>query len=119
MDARRSRWLLMELASPSEGNRRAAEKWYTGERFRNVTATGLATMTLSNPTFTGCTDNVGGTDTVTTNSTNGHWTARLIDTLNDETAEALHVSRDTVKRDWKMAKLWLLRELRGVEPDDV
>ncbi len=36
----------------------------------------------------------------------------------DETAEALHVSRDTVKRDWKMAKLWLLRELRGVERDD-
>ena len=31
----------------------------------------------------------------------------------DETAEALHISRDTVKRDWKMAKLWLLRELRG------
>jgi RNA polymerase sigma factor (TIGR02999 family) len=37
----------------------------------------------------------------------------------EETAEALHVSRDTVKRDWKMAKLWLLRELRGVEHDDV
>jgi len=36
----------------------------------------------------------------------------------EETAEALHVSRDTVKRDWKMAKLWLLRELRGVQPDD-
>jgi len=36
----------------------------------------------------------------------------------DETAEALHVSRDTVKRDWKMAKLWLLRELRGVTRDD-
>jgi RNA polymerase sigma factor (TIGR02999 family) len=33
----------------------------------------------------------------------------------DETAEALHVSRDTVKRDWKMAKLWLLRELGGAE----
>jgi RNA polymerase sigma-70 factor, ECF subfamily len=33
----------------------------------------------------------------------------------DETAEALQVSRDTVKRDWKMAKLWLLRELRGGE----
>ena len=31
----------------------------------------------------------------------------------DETAEALQVSRDTVKRDWKIAKLWLLRELRG------
>jgi RNA polymerase sigma-70 factor (ECF subfamily) len=37
----------------------------------------------------------------------------------DETAEALHVSRDTVKRDWRMAKLWLLRELGGVERDDV
>lgn len=32
----------------------------------------------------------------------------------EETAEALSVSRDTVMRDWKMAKLWLLRELRGV-----
>jgi RNA polymerase sigma-70 factor (ECF subfamily) len=31
----------------------------------------------------------------------------------DETAAALQVSRDTVKRDWNMAKLWLLRELRG------
>jgi RNA polymerase sigma factor (TIGR02999 family) len=31
----------------------------------------------------------------------------------EETAEALQVSRDTVKRDWKMAKLWLLRELDG------
>ena len=31
----------------------------------------------------------------------------------EETAEALQISRDTVKRDWKMAKLWLLRELRG------
>ena len=36
----------------------------------------------------------------------------------EETAEALHVSRDTVRRDWRMAKLWLLRELRGVERDD-
>ena len=36
----------------------------------------------------------------------------------EETAEALHVSRDTVKRDWKMAKLWLLRELRGGERND-
>jgi len=31
----------------------------------------------------------------------------------DETAEALHVSSDTVKRDWRLAKLWLLRELEG------
>src|SRR5262249_13801421 len=36
----------------------------------------------------------------------------------EETAEALHVSRDTVKRDWKMAKLWLLRELGSVERSD-
>jgi len=31
----------------------------------------------------------------------------------EETAEALHVSIETVKRDWRYAKLWLLRELRG------
>jgi RNA polymerase sigma factor (TIGR02999 family) len=31
----------------------------------------------------------------------------------DETAEALHVSRDTVKRDWRFAKLWPLRDLTG------
>lgn len=30
----------------------------------------------------------------------------------DETAEALQVSRETVKRDWKVARLWLLRELQ-------
>jgi RNA polymerase sigma factor (TIGR02999 family) len=36
----------------------------------------------------------------------------------EETAEALHVSRDTVKRDWRMAKLWLLREMGGVARDD-
>jgi RNA polymerase sigma-70 factor (ECF subfamily) len=28
-----------------------------------------------------------------------------------ETAEALHVSPETVMRDWKLAKVWLLREL--------
>jgi RNA polymerase sigma factor (sigma-70 family) len=31
----------------------------------------------------------------------------------EETAEVLHVSADTVKRDWRLAKLWLLRELQG------
>jgi RNA polymerase sigma factor (TIGR02999 family) len=31
----------------------------------------------------------------------------------EETAEALHVSADTVKRDWRLAKLWLLREMNG------
>lgn len=31
----------------------------------------------------------------------------------EETAEVLHVSSETVKRDWRLAKLWLLRELNG------
>jgi RNA polymerase sigma factor (TIGR02999 family) len=35
----------------------------------------------------------------------------------EETAEALHVSTDTVMRDWKLAKVWLLRELRGAGHD--
>jgi RNA polymerase sigma factor (TIGR02999 family) len=34
----------------------------------------------------------------------------------EETAEVLGVSPDTVKRDWRLAKLWLLRELAGGEP---
>ena len=29
-----------------------------------------------------------------------------------ETAEALHVSADTVMRDWRLAKVWLVRELK-------
>jgi len=29
----------------------------------------------------------------------------------EETAEALHISPDTVMRDWKFAKSWLLREM--------
>jgi RNA polymerase sigma factor (sigma-70 family) len=29
----------------------------------------------------------------------------------EETAEVLRVSPETAKRDWKMAKAWLLREL--------
>ena len=32
-----------------------------------------------------------------------------------ESAEVLKVSSDTVMRDWKMAKVWLLRELSGGE----
>ena len=31
----------------------------------------------------------------------------------EETAAVLHVSTDTIKRDWRLAKLWLLRELEG------
>ncbi len=34
-----------------------------------------------------------------------------------ETAAVLNVSADTVMRDWKLAKVWLLRELRG-DPRD-
>ena len=34
----------------------------------------------------------------------------------EETADVLHVSTDTVKRDWRLAKLWLLRELDGEGP---
>ena len=33
-----------------------------------------------------------------------------------ETAEVLKVSTDTVMRDWKLAKVWLLRDLRGGTP---
>jgi DNA-directed RNA polymerase specialized sigma24 family protein len=31
----------------------------------------------------------------------------------EETAVALHVSAVTVMRDWRFAKLWLLREMSG------
>ncbi|MGA2851210.1 MAG: sigma-70 family RNA polymerase sigma factor [Terracidiphilus sp.] len=31
----------------------------------------------------------------------------------DETAEALHISAETVMRDWTVARAWLLRELDG------
>jgi RNA polymerase sigma factor (TIGR02999 family) len=31
----------------------------------------------------------------------------------DETAEALHISPETVLRDWRLAKVWLLREVSG------
>lgn len=34
----------------------------------------------------------------------------------EETADVLQVSTDTVKRDWRLAKLWLLRELEGERP---
>jgi RNA polymerase sigma factor (TIGR02999 family) len=37
---------------------------------------------------------------------------KFFDGLNvEETAEVLRVSSDTVMRDWKLAKIWLLREL--------
>jgi RNA polymerase sigma-70 factor (ECF subfamily) len=33
----------------------------------------------------------------------------------EETAEVLKVSPDSVKRDWRLAKAWLMRELSGAE----
>jgi RNA polymerase sigma factor (TIGR02999 family) len=36
----------------------------------------------------------------------------------EETAEVLKVSPETVMRDWKMAKLWLLREISGKKHHD-
>ena len=35
----------------------------------------------------------------------------------DETAEVLKVSPDTVKRDWKLARVWLLEEMTGERGD--
>jgi len=36
----------------------------------------------------------------------------------EEAAEVLKVSPDTVMRDWRLAKVWLLRELSGERPDE-
>jgi RNA polymerase sigma factor (TIGR02999 family) len=36
----------------------------------------------------------------------------------EETAEVLKVSPDTVMRDWRLAKVWLLRELSAEKPDE-
>ena len=36
----------------------------------------------------------------------------------EETAEVLKVSPETVMRDWKLAKAWLLRELSGEQRDE-
>src|SRR5437762_221569 len=36
----------------------------------------------------------------------------------EETAEVLRVSPDTVMRDWRLAKVWLLRELNAEKPDE-
>jgi RNA polymerase sigma factor (TIGR02999 family) len=37
----------------------------------------------------------------------------------EETAHVLKVSPETVMRDWKMAKVWLLREMSGETRDGV
>jgi DNA-directed RNA polymerase specialized sigma24 family protein len=38
---------------------------------------------------------------------------RFVGGLSVEETADVHVSTDTVKRDWRLAKLWLLRELEG------
>lgn len=50
-------------------------------------SSGLGPVNVNNPSFTGCRDTFGGTDTVTTNSTNGHWQLTFIDSTatNEET----------------------------------
>jgi RNA polymerase sigma factor (TIGR02999 family) len=35
----------------------------------------------------------------------------------EETAEVLHLSTDSIKRDWRLGKLWLLRALEGESRD--
>ena len=35
----------------------------------------------------------------------------------EETAEALHISENTVIRDWSLAKVWLKRELMRADKD--
>lgn len=37
----------------------------------------------------------------------------------EETAEVLKISKETVKRDWNFAKLWLLREISGGSPSGI
>jgi hypothetical protein len=41
-------------------------------------AHGLGPVKVANPTFSGCTDSLKGTDTVTTSSTNGKWTEKFL-----------------------------------------
>ena len=36
----------------------------------------------------------------------------------EETAEALKVSPETVRRDWRLARSWLLRKLSGEKADE-
>ena len=36
----------------------------------------------------------------------------------EETAQVLGVSIDTVQRDWRLAKVWLMREISGEQPNE-
>jgi hypothetical protein len=51
-----------------------------------VPAKGLSVTLSKAPAFSGCTDTLGGTDTITTNTTNGKWKLSEVDAANDEAA---------------------------------
>jgi hypothetical protein len=51
-----------------------------------VPAKGLSVTLSKPPTISGCTDSLGGTDTVVTNQTNGKWKLSEVDAANDESA---------------------------------
>lgn len=53
---------------------------------------GLGPFTLSNPAVSGCTDNVGGTDTVTSNKTNGPWTATYVNSTGSPSPDLVRLS---------------------------
>lgn len=46
-------------------------------------ATGLGPKAIDNPIFSSCTDSLGGSDTVRTNSNNGPWQLTFIDVANE------------------------------------
>lgn len=52
---------------------------------------GLGPFTITNPAFSSCTDNLGGTDTLTSNSTNGPWTATYVNSAGSPSADQIQV----------------------------
>lgn len=58
--------------------------------------TGLTVTLTAPPKISGCTDTFGGTDTVTTNQTNGRWTVAEVDKTNDEALAEPNATGDKV-----------------------
>lgn len=56
---------------------------------------GLGPFTIANPTFTSCTDNLGGNDTLTSNSTNGPWTATYVNSAGSPAADQIQIGIPT------------------------
>jgi len=61
-----------------------------------IPATGLV-VTVGPPAISGCTDSLGGTDTIKTNATNGTWKVSEIDLANDEAGTEPNSTGDRVK----------------------